>query len=398
MLKTFIKAKDGNFSIIMAVILGVLALGVAAAVEISRAQSLDTTLQDSLDIATLYAAQIAEEDDFEDDSVHHFNENFRTRHKASITSVDFDIIGDEVIGTASAEMSLVFAGLLNREKLNIVGRSVVKLGVPDRSPCLVALSETRRPGILMNGGANVVTSDCEVHVHSIQNPAFTINSGTNLDAERICVAGNNIRNNGGNISNAEIERNCPVISDPYAGVFPIADSSDCDFDGRTYEMSNVSLTPGVYCGTHNFKDEVSTVNFAPGTYVISGGGWVIDGGVWTGTGITFYYADNADIHFNSGVRATMSAPTSGPYKDVFMTESPNITNTGRQWVLDDSEGFDFEGVIYLPTRQVVFNSNADLRSLRLDIVADSIIFNDVNVELEPINSTNSRSGLVYLSE
>jgi len=410
MFKQYTKSEDGNFSIIAAAGFGLLALGVAISVEISRAHSLDNSLQDSLDIATLYAAQAIKDGDFDDDdndninednpkqdSIFHFRENFNSIHSANVTSIDFELDDGKMIGTASAEMSLTFAGLLNRDKLTVNARSVVNLSSGGSSPCIMALNPDRQPGILLNGGANVVAPDCEMHVYSTQNPAFTLNGGTVLDVKKVCVEGNIVRNNSGFPSIANLERNCEAAPDPYAGVLPQPDTSGCDYSSRVYNDFNLVLRPGIYCGTHNIKSE--QVEFEPGLYILKEGGWVIDGGNWEGEGVTFYYADRADIQFNSAVAAELSAPTSGPYKDVFMYEAPNIPYTANQWVLNDTRGFDFEGIIYLPSRQVVFNSNANLRSLRMDIVAGSVIFNNASIELEPINGTGgAQSGQVYLSE
>ena len=80
-----------------------------------------------------------------------------------------------------------------------------------------------------------------------------------------------------------------------------------------------------------------------------------------------------------------------------MTEAPSVSNAG-QWILNDNRGFDFEGVIYLPSRQIIFNSNATLRSRKMELISDTIIFNNANIEIETITSSNRQSGLAYLSE
>jgi len=157
------------------------------------------------------------------------------------------------------------------------------------------------------------------------------------------------------------------------------------------------MSPGVYCGHHNFNNSNASVTFAPGLYILKGGGWNVNGGTWQGDGVTFYYVDNSKIQFNSAVAAKMTSPTSGPYANVFMTESPSITNNS-QVIMNDDRGFDFEGIIYLPSRNVIFNSGATLRSRTMELIANTIIFNNANIEIETITSSNRQSGLVYLSE
>ena len=70
------------------------------------------------------------------------------------------------------------------------------------------------------------------------------------------------------------------------------------------------------------------MNFKPGVYVIKGGGWNVNGGSWTGSGVTFYFADTSHIQFNSGISATLSAPTSGTYSGLLFYEPDGLAEIG----------------------------------------------------------------------
>src|SRR6185437_3629669 len=88
--------------------------------------------------------------------------------------------------------------------------------------------------------------------------------------------------------------------------------------------------------------------------------WNLNSG-WTatGSGVTFYYADASSyIQFNSGVKANLSAPTSGTYAHVLMFE-PNGLSTSSFAVDGTSTSDLLQGLIYLPSRNVTFNSAAN---------------------------------------
>lgn len=398
MLKRFLKSEDGNFSIIFAATLGCLSMGVATAVELARINNVDSALQASLDIATLHAATIKKEQTFSDDGIATFEENFRSRNMTSGSNINFAIVGDDVVGKASVDMPLVIGGLIGRRSIRLSAKTVIKTQSSQSSPCIIALSKTASPGVNMNGGAHITAPDCSMEIHSMRRSALVINGGTTLDMAKICVASNHIRNNTRRpVKN--LEKGCAVPPDRYAGAYPVPSSTSCQFNHGNYNKSEETMKPGVYCGWHNFNNSNAKVTFEPGTYVIKNGGWNVNGGEWNGDGVTFYFADRSKIQFNSGVKATMSAPTTGDYTGVFMTENPNLPRNNSQFILNDSRGFDFEGLLYLPSRQINFNSGSSLRSHTMKLVANSFVFNSANIELNAsFDDSDAVSDVFYMSE
>ena len=397
-MKGFIKNTDGNFSIIMAFGLSTISLAMATGLDISRIHSAKISAQDSLDLATFYAASHVESESYKEDSKAYFHNNFNEDSSYDVQSLNFAPNGDAMVGTTSVEASLVFGGLIGRKTVDINVRSVVNTSASNNSaPCIMALSTTKRPGILLNSGASIEATGCNLEVASTANPAFTINNRAYVDAPKICVAGDKVTNNTG-AAVYNLETNCAVAKDPYKGVYPVPDSISCDFNNGNYSSKTEAMTPGVYCGYHNFNNAKSQVSFAPGLYVIKGGGWNVNGGTWSGKGVTFYYADSSKIQFNSGVKASFTAPTSGDYKNVFMTEDPNLPVQGSQFILNANDGFDFEGAVYLPSRDVIFNSGSNLRLYKANLIANSFVFNQVNLKLEPATTVSgeTQSTTAYL--
>lgn len=398
MLKNYIQSTSGNISVVFALSLGIVGLVVAAAIDLTNIQSVEASMQDALDNATVLAAKIHKEDDFEENSVFFFSSNFEEPKNSTSLTVQFDADKEEIIGTATLNVPLMFGGVLDLKVVNIKAKSVIKLVQSKASPCIIALSTTASPGILINSGAKINAPNCSVQSNSELNSSMTVNGGTNLNVKKFCVAGSNIINNtGGEISG--LETDCETESDPYSGRYPVPDSTTCDYNHGNFSEMNISLSPGVYCGWFNFNNSNSNVTFAPGLYVLKNGGWNVNGGRWSGDGITFYYADNSKIQFNSGVSASFTAPVSGDYSGVFMTETANPFGGRSSFILNDSRGFEFEGVMYLPNRRVTFNSGSSFRSYTMDLVADTFIINAANLELESSNkSVSGSTDVVYMSE
>jgi hypothetical protein len=269
--------------------------------------------------------------------------------------------------------------------LNLIGVHTINLTVSatarqgsSSTACVLVLDRTASQALLMNSGADIEAPQCEVHVASNGNPAALFNAQTTLNAAKICVAGSAIIDNGGTHPN--LVKGCTTATDPFAGNLPTPSSSSCDYSNGNYNGGSANLSPGVYCGWFNFNS-APNLTFQPGVYVIKNGGWNVDGGTWTGTGVTFYFADTSKIQFNSGVKATLSAPTSGTYAGILMYEPSGLSQS--QFVLDDSKGHQLTGLIYLPSRQMTVNAGANLTADQVTVVVDTLIVNTATWHVSP---------------
>jgi len=116
----------------------------------------------------------------------------------------------------------------------------------------------------------------------------------------------------------------------------------------------------------------------PGLYVVRNGGLNFDSGTVTGHGVTFYFAENSNVTFNNGIDVDFTAPSSGDYENILMTEP------AAQWSshlnLNDANGYDFEGVIHLPKRRLTLNSGANVDSDDLMIIAEELMINNVTLK------------------
>ncbi|MDB2439589.1 Tad domain-containing protein [Hellea sp.] len=395
----FKNSEDGNIAVIFAVTAFALVLALGTTLDIGLLHTEKAKMQDATDNAALTAARIMSsqtslekgprEEEAKRDAEYGFSVNFQSNVVSPTTpSINFD--NSSVTVSAEGKAHLNFGKVFGRETVNVRASAVSAYGENEptpSAPCIMALSTSASPGVTVNSGAKINAPTCEIHVHSTRNPAFIVNSGVTFDFSKVCIAGDRIIDNNSGVDN--IETSCDVAEDPYAGNIPVPDSSSCDYSNGNYSASQITLYPGVYCGWHNFNSNRSDVHFEPGLYILKNGGWNVNGGNWSGTGVTFYYADNSKIQFNSGVSADFTAPDSGDYKDIFMAETASSNRS--QFIFNDSKGFIFEGVIYLPNRQFIMNSGSDTRGRTLGIIADTFMFNSIKLNIDGGVSSNDQA-------
>lgn len=383
-LSSFIHDRRGNFALIAGLV-AVPVLGLAgAAVDYSRAADLRTRLQATLDAALLNGAKQAAGSRVSAAKTA-FSDNWIAPQGVIATSSFSEPSQTVFSGTASANVPTTVTRLLGLSTIAIGAKGSVNIPAA-ALPCILLLDPSASQSLLVNSGANVQAPNCEVHVASTGNPAAVFNSGSTINSAKLCVKGNNVTKNGGTYPNLTL--GCPTAADPYAALLPTPSSTSCTYNNLNYGTATVNLSPGVYCGWFNFNN-APTVNFAPGLYVIKGGGWNVNGGVWNGTGVTFYFADTSVIQFNSAVKATLSAPTTGTWMNFLFAEAKGLSKTS--FILNDSNGQNFTGVVYLPTKNMTVNSASTVSAEGVTMVFNTLILNSVTWNVKG-NSSSGGSG------
>jgi putative Flp pilus-assembly TadE/G-like protein len=379
----YLKTNAGNASIIAAIAAIPLFGAAGVAIDYIRQGQALTTLQAAVDSAAL--AGVAAESNHVQAAEKFFDANIDEGKFLTVSRECSESGTIEVRCDVTATIRSTYTSLLGFDDLGIstTATAVKNIEEPESVACIMTLAPSASQSFLVNSGANVEAEGCEVHVKSTANPAAIFNSGTTLNTDKICIQGSQIIDNGGTHPN--LQKPCSTAKNPFAGVLPVPNTSTCNFSNGNYS-GNTTLSPGVYCGWHNFNSG-SNATLAPGTYIIKDGGWNVNGGTWTGTGVTFYFADTSKIQFNSAVHATLSAPTSGTYKGFLFAEKEGLSDS--QFIINDNLGFGMEGRVYLPSREVVFNSNSSLRTKKMTVVSRTMILNNVKWELEAYDKGNS---------
>jgi Flp pilus assembly protein TadG len=225
--------------------------------------------------------------------------------------------------------------------------------------------------LTVNSGFNLSAPNCEIDVASTASTAAIFDSGATLSVMKTCVAGTVI-NNGATVGG--LATRCSTHSNPYKGTLAAPAVGGCTVNSANYS-GTVSLNPGTYCGNFNFNGS-GTVKLAPGTYIFNGTNWNINSG-WTvtGTGVTFYFVNSSSyVQFNSGVTVSLTAPTSGTYANVLMFEPDGLSTSSFAIDGASSSGHALQGLVYLPSRNITFNSTYSGTADAFTLVVNQLIF------------------------
>lgn len=299
------------------------------------------------------------------------------------TSYSFAITGGSVVeGQATLNGTATFGNPFNVLDMNVAAKSQAEFqGPATGGGCVHVLSNTNQ-ALLLNSGADIDAPGCVFNVHSTQNPAFIMNAGVTMKVSNLCVKGTRYIRNGGTLT--KLETGCAVPADPYAGkiVEPTV-SPTCETSG-VYNPGNYTLNAGVHCAP--IYNGSPTITFLPGLHIIKGRMIVNSGSTLIANGVTFYFPDtDSEIRANGALTMTAKAPTSGPYAGILMFEkTSDATNNSnkRQYIFNGSNGEQLEGAIYLPNRDVTYNSTTNVSGNKTTIVINTMIVNSANWKLE----------------
>jgi hypothetical protein len=254
--------------------------------------------------------------------------------------------------------------------------------------CIYVLSSASQ-SLLVNSDFSLNAPDCQIDVASTSSTAAIFDSGSTLTVQKTCVAGN-VTNNGATVGG--LTTDCAVEANPYQGKLTAPTVGSCTVNSTNYSGS-VNLSPGTYCGTFNFNGS-GTVNLAAGTYIFDGTDWNINSG-WTitGTGVTFYFVNSSSyVQFNSGVTVSLAAPTSGTYANVLMFEPDGLATSSFAIDGTSSSGHALQGLVYLPSRNITFNSTYSGTADAFTLVVNQLIFDSNSPKSWSITPSGGSSG------
>jgi Flp pilus assembly protein TadG len=361
----------------------VLAAGVA--IDYSRAANARSDLQAAVDAAVLAGARDGSSA-WATIAGKVFAASAKTADLAVVASSFTQDASGNYVGAASGSVTTSFANLMAVSSLPVAVSATAVVKTASDNICILLLSTSATPGLLLNSGATINAPNCQVHVKSTANPAATFNAGTTLATKKTCVAGATVIDNGG--SHSSLSKSCATASDPFAGTLPTPASSTCTQSNLNINGGSITLAPGVYCGWTNFNAS-PTVTLQSGVYVIKGGGWNFSGTL-TGSGVTFYFPDTSYIQFNGTVSLNLAAPTSGTYANLLMYEASGLAKSG--FSMNATNGATLKGLMYLPSRQLTLNSGASVASQSLTMVLDTLTVNTANWSLDTSSKTIAAAG------
>ena len=395
-LSRFLADRSANVGATFAIAALPLLAGTGAAVDYSRGAVTQTQLQAALD-ASLLAGLRATGTEVATATTY-----LNAQTQISGVTSAFSLSGNTLSGTANASVSTYFMGAVGVTTMNlkVTGSAVRTTSTTSTGalPCILALAPSASQSLLINSGAKINATSCEVHVRSTASPAAIFNAGTVMNVKRFCILGTSIIKN--TSDPMPIETGCAAATDPYAGKLPNPTVGGCTNTKSVYDPpsgggSHTMAAGSVWCDL-SFNGSPRIV-FQPGLHIIKGRMIINANSVVEGTGVTFYFPDtNSEIRFNGGITSRLTAPTSGTYANILMFE-PSTSSSTVQYVFNSSVSEEISGLIYLPRRDLTYNSTSTVNGSKIQIVSNTIIFNALDWRLSPntalSGSTSSTSSI-----
>jgi Flp pilus assembly protein TadG len=365
LLRPFLQDQQGNVAVIFGVALVPL-LGMSGmALDYSRASTQRTDMRAALDAALLAAAQEKVPANREPRA--------RNVYDASITpagrkneklTIWVDTASNTLHGRAEADVPVTLASVFTHSPAKVSTESAVSLN--NNPVCLLLLAPTG-VGLDMGSSGEIRMPGCEVDVKSKSKPAVTMSSTAAVNSALLCAEGAI----SAALMNSTYQQGCRTIDDQWGKLMPsmVADPS-CTYSNKVYNNNNAptALTPGNICNGMTFNSSV-TITFAPGLYRVRGGPITFKAASRIiAAGVTFYFEDEKSmLVMSANSQMEITPPTSGPYKGIAMFEPPNLPQSSMDFVCAANN--QTNGIYYLPSRNLTFNSSASFAARTMNVVA-----------------------------
>jgi type II secretory pathway pseudopilin PulG len=275
----------------------------------------------------------------------------------------------------------LFAGIIGRPKVVIKARAWGGIITPS-TVCVAILSPSADPALLLETGADLTATNCEVAVNSSATGALDIGGGSVLTATAVDVTGTIDTSGGGVISSPSVEIHQPATPDPLAYVVTPNATTDpsyhttCDFT-NLHVTHTATLNPGTYCSNNSTdaalwidggSGDIITMN--PGLYVMQGGGFrASHDGTINGTGVTIMNTNGSGndpndlgrINIETGVTVHLSAMTTGCLAGILFYLDRLAGNATTLALVNDFQtagGSTLTGTLYFATQPVWFHTGA----------------------------------------
>lgn len=292
-----------------------------------------------------------------------------------------------------------FMGILGSENAQVRARAVSLLSGSSSANggCIYALNPTATRAISI-GGSQQTYFSCDGYAKSTSTSAFYMEGSSTLylkNESRIRTVGGyqltgqtTVRDFEDNalenpVTTADFDDPLAAVVEPSGESLVLRSATWVNYDSNAPPANN-TIQPGVYCGGMRVGSTGSaTFTFAPGVYVIGGGGlWLNSQARITGTGVTIYNTSGArsgkagctaafgGITIDGQASVTFNAPTSGNLRGIVIMQDRSITSTLETKVVGGS-GTVINGAIYTKNSPILFSGN-NTSSGYLILVGDKI--------------------------
>ena len=286
---------------------------------------------------------------------------------------------DFVQVTVSKQVPTTLMKMFSTNFSTVAARAVAGIVPDDAPPCVLALNPTAAGALTLTGGAQL-TAGCKVMVNSDSTGSIVQNGGgACVTAAAIgFVQPGSYATNGGNCLNPTPAGQAIPEADPYADLtapdpddYPLISNNTLNISGGNVASWN-PLVPGYYRrGISISSTGGSPLNMDPGVYLVDG--FSMSGSsVLRGTDVTIIDVCGpgyTGINLAGTVDAQLSAPTSGPWKNILF-----YSLCGGNSQISGNATSTFEGVMYFRNSDLTFKGNQGAAVWGM-VIADTITFN-----------------------
>ena len=368
MLRRFWNSNDGNYALIFAIALVPIMAAVAGTVDYVSTANGASKVQESLD-ATALAIGAKYSSGMSPSEVQQIGSDFFAANirKSGIGYNDDDGTGttanDKVVdfnATATPDgndISIVTSGKLMHAGF-IVGTSSIwqakrKAYVkfkPGQPACLLALDPHASTAVKVWGSTQVKLNGCVISANSDASDAVSRGGSAQLKAKCVSTVGATSGLSTSTMLDCgnPLEKQYPSL-DPLYGVLPPTNFTSCS---SLPNGKNKNLTPGKWCN----KTWSGTITLAPGSYVLNGGSIQLGGnGSLTGSGVTIFLTNGANLSLNANETINLSPPTSGTYAGITIYQEKANTNELK---INGGLSSKLTGFIYAPGAPIFYAGNS----------------------------------------
>lgn len=247
----------------------------------------------------------------------------------------------------------MFSAMYSTDPVPVVARAVATAESGGQG-CAIALSETASGAVTIADFAAVNLILCDI-VSNASGSSIEMTSPSSFVTASCVHATGTASVTANLITDCDtLRENRAPLADPYASVTEPAATGSCA-DGA---VSNATLSP-----TEAHASGMSAMRFcsgltlsgavtlSPGLYIVEGGDLTVSPGAFvSGTGVTFYLADGANLSIDPFATFNVAAPASGTYNQIAVFGSR--ASTGVSHTVSGSFGSVIDGAVYTPTAHI----------------------------------------------
>jgi Flp pilus assembly protein TadG len=353
---------------------------VGAAIDFSRAASVRTSMQGTLDATALMMAKNAQNMDANQLAAQastYFNANFQNSEAEGIETT-----ANASSTSAGYTATLSAAGSVKTRIMEVVGFSALRVAVhstatafSDGLGCVLSLSPHESGTIAAQGSAITTLNGCSLYDNSDNSVALTVGGSAQLTALSVGVVGN-LSGVANITTTAGIRTGIAPLADPYADV-SIPSFGGCSQQNFTAK-NTVTIEPGVYCGGISVNAG-ATLTLSQGIYYLDGGNLQVNGGgTLNGDRVTLVFtsknrSDFATASINGNATVNLTPPTTGPTAGIVMFGDRRIP-AGTAFKFNGGATQYLGGAIYVPTGAVSFSGGSGTSTSCTQLIGYSVTF------------------------